>query len=92
MCRNLPPPSSLPINAFYFTHSMPTGLNTRTHTRTTVQSASPFFLDFPVYKPGPRAFMKYLDCERLGLMSAALANRRVGDKVLMGRIEAYSCT
>ncbi|TFJ79923.1 hypothetical protein NSK_008731 [Nannochloropsis salina CCMP1776] len=35
--------------------------------------------------------MKYLDCERLGLMSAALANRRVGDKVLMGRIEAYSC-
>lgn len=91
MWRNLPPPSSLPTNPFYFTHSKPTGLNTRIRTRTTGQSASPFFPYFPVYKPGPPAFMKYLDCERLGLMSAALANRRVGDKVLMGRIEAYSC-
>lgn len=35
--------------------------------------------------------MKFLDFERLGLLSAALANKHVGDKVLMGRIEAYSC-
>ena len=35
--------------------------------------------------------MKFLDYEKLGVISEALATREVGDKVLMGRVEAYSC-
>jgi hypothetical protein len=35
--------------------------------------------------------MKFLDYEKLGVLSEALARREVGDKVLMGRVEAYSC-
>lgn len=35
--------------------------------------------------------MKFLDYEKLGLISEALARQEVGDKVLTGRVEAYSC-
>lgn len=35
--------------------------------------------------------MKFLDYEKLGVINEALATREVGDKVLTGRLEAYSC-
>jgi hypothetical protein len=35
--------------------------------------------------------MKFLDFEKLSALTEALTLREVGDKVLNGRIEAYSC-
>lgn len=36
--------------------------------------------------------MKFLDNEKLAVLSNYLSGREVGDKILDGKIEAYSCT
>eukprot|EP00952_Eustigmatos_sp_NYUAD-ZCMA_P014318 55915-Eustigmatos_ZCMA.PRE.1 len=76
-CRECTPELSLP------TKEISLGLASRIDTKTIYGKAPLLPLSAPE--------MKFLDYDKLSAITEALALREAGDKVLNGRLEAYSC-